>query len=923
MTDPEFAEQFERLTGYPPLSWQTRLFRDHFAKGDIPNVIDLPTGLGKTMVMAIWLIARTINKDLPRRLVYVVDRRTVVDQATTVAETLRSSVERNNNLKNALGLKNRPLPVSTLRGQFVDNREWLEDPARPAIIVGTVDMIGSRLLFEGYGVSRKMRPYHAGLLGADTLVILDEAHLVPPFEKLLESIAEGGEHFGPRDESRRLVVPPFKLVSLSATSRSSNRASFKLNEQDLKDPVVARRLSARKRIMIKETKDDETLPEALAKEAWDLADNGRSKDRIIIFCDSRKAAEEVKVEIEMLSKTNRAAKPGQDPPYIEPPELFVGGRRVRERNRAEERLEELGFIADTNVDSSKTRFLIATSAGEVGVDIDADHMVSDLVTWERMIQRLGRVNRRGGDGRIAKVVIVMAQESRSKNDDADAEFETALKRPFNDLPLVDNWNDCRDGSPGALRNLKLKAAEDDALAAILDAATAVAPLRPALTRAVVDAWSMTSLDKHTGRPDVAPWLRGWKEDDSPQTAVVWRTYLPVRSDGPALSGGFLSKKEVKDVEAFFEAAPPHVSEQLETETSIVVDWLAKRSQALKKKKDNEESNDRGLLDDDDFVAFAFSPNGDFRRRFKLRQLDVSGDEKKHLFSNLAGATLIIDAQMAGLKDGLLNSKEQSLPQTVDNDDEWLPLAEGKPVVRFRVLREASDQETESVPKFQSWRERFRYISKADGDSEPHEWLTVMKWMDDSSTEDDRGVGQPQLLVTHQQLAEQRARELVRSLRLPRDYETVLAIAARLHDEGKRSQIWQRAFNACKDGVYAKTVGPLNVSLLSDYRHEFGSLKVAESDKELFTLPNDLQDLVLHLIAAHHGFSRPIIRTDGCEDGPPSVLEERARHVALRFAKLQKQWGPWGLAWWESLLRAVDHDASRENQVSTPSTAEPT
>lgn len=39
-------------------------------------------------------------------------------------------------------------------------RKWLEDPASPAIIVGTVDMIVSRLLFEGYGISRKMRPYH-------------------------------------------------------------------------------------------------------------------------------------------------------------------------------------------------------------------------------------------------------------------------------------------------------------------------------------------------------------------------------------------------------------------------------------------------------------------------------------------------------------------------------------------------------------------------------------------------------------------------------------------------------------------------------------------------------------------------------------------------------------------------------------------
>ncbi len=81
------------------------------------------------------------------------------------------------------------LAVSTLRGQFVDNREWLADPTKPAIVIGTIDMIGSRLLFEGYGVSRTMRRYHAGFLGADSLCVLDEAHLCLPFEVLLQTIA--------------------------------------------------------------------------------------------------------------------------------------------------------------------------------------------------------------------------------------------------------------------------------------------------------------------------------------------------------------------------------------------------------------------------------------------------------------------------------------------------------------------------------------------------------------------------------------------------------------------------------------------------------------------------------------------------------------------------------------------------------------
>src|ERR1700676_4685763 len=82
-----FKLRFESLTTKPPLLWQGGLFRDPFVTNQLQHcsVIDLPTGLGKTMVMAIWLIARSINCKLPRRLVYVVDRRTVVDQATDLA----------------------------------------------------------------------------------------------------------------------------------------------------------------------------------------------------------------------------------------------------------------------------------------------------------------------------------------------------------------------------------------------------------------------------------------------------------------------------------------------------------------------------------------------------------------------------------------------------------------------------------------------------------------------------------------------------------------------------------------------------------------------------------------------------------------------------------------------------------------------
>jgi hypothetical protein len=226
-----FREAFEVIQGKGnlgkgnlPFPWQEQLF-ECFCRGDFPSALDLPTGLGKTSVMAIWLLARALADEanrnrIPRRLVYVVDRRAVVDQATAEAEKLRDWLDGAADPKVRLGLGERRLPISTLRGQHLDNREWLTHPITPAIVVGTVDMIGSRLLFSGYGVSTKMRPYHAGFLGADTLVVLDEAHLVPPFEALLKAITRDAQrelgtnlpHAGAPNERVRLVLAVHALL---------------------------------------------------------------------------------------------------------------------------------------------------------------------------------------------------------------------------------------------------------------------------------------------------------------------------------------------------------------------------------------------------------------------------------------------------------------------------------------------------------------------------------------------------------------------------------------------------------------------------------------------------------------------------------------------------------------------------------------
>ena len=184
---------FGALVGDAPYPWQRRLYMELVA-GRVPAALSIPTGLGKTASVLLALLAQLVNPELPRRVVYIVDRRAIVDQ-TAVA--IRGWIGRIGAVPELARAFDRcaafpgpcPVGLGVLRGGLADDGEWRVDPARPTVVVGTVDMVGSRLLFSGYGAGRSRRAMDAGLLGHDALVMLDEAHLAPAMDELLRALA--------------------------------------------------------------------------------------------------------------------------------------------------------------------------------------------------------------------------------------------------------------------------------------------------------------------------------------------------------------------------------------------------------------------------------------------------------------------------------------------------------------------------------------------------------------------------------------------------------------------------------------------------------------------------------------------------------------------------------------------------------------
>ena len=158
-----YRDFFNSATGNEPYDYQSRLAGGDSGASCESKLINIPTGLGKTAaVLLAWLWNRVHlqNEKWPRRLVYCLPMRTLVEQTGGEVEKWLENV---GDLKwNGKGSHEAKIGLHVLMGGE-ETEQWDLYPEKNAILIGTQDMLLSRALNRGYGMARARWPLHFGL----------------------------------------------------------------------------------------------------------------------------------------------------------------------------------------------------------------------------------------------------------------------------------------------------------------------------------------------------------------------------------------------------------------------------------------------------------------------------------------------------------------------------------------------------------------------------------------------------------------------------------------------------------------------------------------------------------------------------------------------------------------------------------------
>ncbi len=965
LSPAEFASFFEEVHGYQPFPWQQALLTRVFERG-WPALIDVPTGLGKTAVLDVAVFLSALRSVHARRRVFlVVDRRLIVDQAHDEAEKVRRALE--NPPEGSVRARVRArlripgdepasvLDVTRMRGGVNWSWLWIERPDRPAIVTGTVDQIGSRLLFRGYGVGERLRPIDAAMVGTDSLILIDEAHLSDPFFTTLRDVLAA---------SNGVVSRTPVVVAMSASPANSNGEAHGITAADADHSVAGKRLRASKSlhpVEVKATVAKAATEVADALAAWALRLGAPGKVVGVV-------ANTVSIARTAFERIRDATSPEQCV-------LLTGRIRPIDREYLlASWLPRIRAGAVRNADAEL--YVVATQTIEAGADIDLDDMVTQAASLSALVQRLGRVNRMGARAG-ARVIVVHAGKLM------DPVYGRATEETWEWLtdqadPLAHkagrSEQDLGTGlevSPAALTELLGRIAPAQRTLMERDK-----PYVPVITRSILETWARTSPAPHPDIP-VAAYLHGIDAGE-PTVSVVWRADL--QGDNPL--GWMPSVTRI----------PPTADEAIELPISAVRRWLreqptkappqGKRADAETAEADISDLESQGTDD-------AKEPIGLHKAGFRVLRY-CGADESRSAtpdeirpgdfvvvpsgwggcdcygwnpsstrpVTDLADLTGWRGRRTAGIRIGpALSTIMQALDPALKEPMEEL-VAQVKADIdsdatndlRYRdMLRNAISGQELRLPHqiVLSRLSRAGHLVEFEGDMREGDVNTQVAALfavaGSSWNEDDSAAGtsvtperKPLGLTAHQEAVGRRAGEFAANAGLPPALKRAVERAGCFHDEGKRDPRFQVMLHGgdrwrarvAPEPLAKSGMDPVDRAAfrraadLSGYprrmRHEALSARIA-ADLLRQSPADELDtDLVVHLVASHHGFARPMLPpvSDPAPEKVHVPVGDAGAKVFVtsatvdwegptRFSELCDRYGYWGLALLESIVRLAD------------------
>jgi CRISPR-associated endonuclease/helicase Cas3 len=473
----DFSSFFRNATGYLPYPYQLRLA----AMPVVSRALHVPTGAGKTAAAILsWLYRLEQGfPDAPRRMAYCLPMRVLVEQTHDQAIRWKDKV--------GSGVQ-----VATLMGGDLEE-SWEIYPEKPVLLIGTQDMLISRALNRGYGMSRYRWPVHFGLLNNDIVWVCDEVQLMGDGLATTTQMAAFREQIG--------AIGKCPTIWMSATMDANMLKSvdahlppekFELDAEDYPagGPLFGR-LHAAKRIA--KAPEECRLPVGLARF---LAAHHNPGTQTIAVVNRVVRARETFDELQKIV-------PGV------PCHLLHSRFRPWEKRAWQALFEEQP--------PSEGRILIATQVIEAGVDISSALMVTDLAPWSSLVQRFGRCNRAGEIQDGAEIYWVdRPLLEKSKLGETD-ELTEEISRPYavDELVIAEQ----------RLANLMSGAPAD-----LPEYQTKFTPTHVLRRRDLIDLFDTTA-DLSGYDLDVSRFIRSEQDRD---VLIAWRDDYPPRSkeDGP-------------------------------------------------------------------------------------------------------------------------------------------------------------------------------------------------------------------------------------------------------------------------------------------------------------------------------------------------------------------------------------------------------